>query len=53
MILPIWHYGFPCGSNGKESACKAGDPGKTIEMENRSVAARDWGKGLVNNKWIA
>ena len=53
MSLPSWHYGFPCGSNGKESACNAGDSGKTIGMENRTVAARDWGRRLVNNKWIA
>ena len=27
MILPLCLLGFPGGSDGKESACNAGDPG--------------------------
>ena len=26
--------GFPCGSDGKESVCKAGDPGSIPESED-------------------
>ena len=27
ILLCVNHIGFPCSSDGKESACNAGDPG--------------------------
>ena len=37
---------FPCGSDGKDSACNAGDPGSTPESE-RSPYRREWQPTLV------
>ena len=32
LLFPTMHPGFPGGSDGKESACKAGDPGSILGL---------------------
>ena len=43
MLTTLW--GFPCGSDGKESACSAGDPGLIPE------SGRLPGEGNGNAWW--
>ena len=44
ILITIW--GFPDGSDGKESACKAGEPG-SIPGSARSPWRREWLPTLV------
>ena len=32
LLFPTMHPGFPGGSDGKESACNAGDPGSILGL---------------------
>ena len=38
-VCPVWNWGFPGGSDSKESACNAGDPGSILG------SGRSLGKG--------
>ena len=33
LAIPVF-WGFPSGSDGKESACNVGDPGSTVSWED-------------------
>ena len=46
LHVTTWQIGFPGGSDGKESACNAGDPGSI------PVLARSLGKGMVTHSSI-
>ena len=43
LLISIINEGFPGGSDGKESACNAGDPSLNADSQNHGRgAARGW-----------
>jgi len=49
MYIDTWAWGFPGGSDGKESACNAGDPDSTPGLRRSPEEGN--GNMSIENIW--